>query len=104
LAHWEANWTGEKWQLSKDDSPIDENLIPFNQGSYLERTAHTCNTYTSWKFYDEWVYWEDAWNEFREGFDCDQWCAEYADWLTTVESNEKEWPLIFAAFQEKDWR
>ena len=98
---WSTTWSGSfpnlcsgEWVLYRDGTLVDTD-IPF-QGS----DAETFGEYATWSFGRDW---DEQWDHYEEGFECDEWCERYADWLATI-APEDEWGDIYAAFQENDWR
>ena len=100
---WEADWTGVPWSLCSgswilrhNGEDIDTD-IPF-QGEH----AGTYGTYSEWGFGGE-SGWMEEWDEYDYGLECQDWCDEHRDWLSTV-APESEWEEIFLAFQSNDFR
>ena len=98
---WTAEWSGSfpnlcfgTWTLYKDGAPIDTS-IPFQN-----EEAGTFGEYATWSFGSDW---NEVWDHYEDGLDCDAWCREYADWLSTI-APQDEWSEIYEAFQAQDWR
>lgn len=97
---WQAVWSGcypclceGFWTLLRNGKPIKTD-IPFQEGP-----AGTLGAYWSWHFED----WEEVFEEYEDGLDCDTWCRAHAEWLASI-APEDEWPQIFAAFRTEDFR
>lgn len=108
---WRAKWTGSfpnlchgVWKLWHDDEEIPKDKILFNSnydGVYWEgEPANTYGTYYDWSFGEDWI---EEWHSYEHGLDCDEWCEEYSEWLSTLAPKE-EWPEIYDAFNILDWR
>lgn len=100
---WVAQWSGGgwslcsgEWTLLRDGKEVDTD-IPF-QGV----PADTLGSYMEWHFGGE-SGWDEEWDEYEDGSDCDEWCRENSEWLGTIAPQE-EWPEIFEAFQAEDFR
>ena len=98
---WTAYWTGGfpnlcggMWYLYGNGEEV-KTEIPF-QGE----PAGTYGEYATWHFDEDWL---EQWEFYEAGMNCKDWCNEYRKWLSTIAPGE-EWPQIFAAFQEQDWR
>lgn len=101
MSNWKAEWSGSypnlcrgKWTLYMDGDVVDTE-IPF-QGN--EANTHG--------IYDEWYFGEDydeQWDSYSDGLECEAWCKEYKDWLSTIAA-ESEWSDIYDAFNAEDWR
>ena len=99
---WSTKWTGDypclchgEWVLYKNGVLVNTD-IPF-QGS----PANTYGSYQEWFFAGE--DYEEDWDEYEDGETEAQWCANNRQWLETL-ADADEWPDIYAAFQENDWR
>lgn len=100
---WVAEWSGTAWSLCSgswalfhDGKEIDTE-IPF-QGE----PADTFGAYSSWYFGGD-SGWMEEWDEYEDGMECDEWCDENREWLSTI-APETEWEEIFRAFQAEDFR
>lgn len=57
-------------------------------------------------FYEEWEFdehYQEIWNTYYDGFSMPHWIKENEYWLKNIGS-EIDYPLIFEAFLEDDWR
>lgn len=94
---WKAEWDGcypnhcsGCWTLLKDGKPVDTE-IPFQSD-----TAYTFGKHVT-------RYSEDSSREYEDGMQVDEWVVEFKDWLSTI-AEKCDWPFIYYAFQENDWR
>ena len=101
MAIYKTKWTGEypnlcygEWKLYVNGK-ISDIEIPFQY-----HPANTLNSYSKWGFDDQW---SEYWESYIDGMDCIDWCKKYSDYLTQI-APESDWPTIFEAFQENDWR
>ena len=101
MANWTTKWTGEYpclcdgvWELYKDGALVDT-TIPFQ-----ESPADTYGMYQGWYFDEDYL---EHFYAYDDGTPCEQWCANHCQWLETL-ADADEWPDIYAAFQENDWR
>lgn len=99
---WTAKWTGTypnlccgSWRLYCDGRDVSE-PIPF-QGE----PAETYGDYCAWAFTENW---DENWSWYNDGLKCNEWIEQFKDYLFDVTEDESQWPLIYQAFQEKDWR
>ena len=95
-----TEWTGTypnlcsgEWTLFKYSEKVDVE-IPF-QGN----PANTFGIYSEWWFEN----WSEVFGDYEDGLSCEEWCKENKDYLEKV-APKSDWPLVFEAFQENDWR
>lgn len=96
-----AEWSGcypclcsGEWTLFKNGEKVSVE-IPFKKSP-----ANTFGVYSEWYFNEHYC---EEFEDYEDGLACDAWCNEYRDYLKKV-APKSDWPLIFAAFQAKDWR
>lgn len=99
---WKAVWSGKfpclfngEWTLHNNDQKVEVE-IPFQHNH-----ANTYGEYTSWHFTEDWDTVEET---YFDGLSCDDWIQENEEYLAKVTSDANQWPLIFKAFSEQDWR
>lgn len=95
-----TEWTGRypnlcygEWTLFINNKPCEVE-IPF-QGN----PADTFGTYSEWWFEN----WNEVFGDYEDGMYCEKWCEKYKDYLAKV-APESDWPDVYEAFQENDWR
>ena len=94
-------WTGKypnlccgEWQLYINDE-LNNIEIPFQY-----HPANTEGIYEEWYFNDDY---DEEWDSYTHGMNCADWCDTYKNYLKQI-APESDWPMIFKAFQENDWR
>lgn len=97
-----AKWTGKfpnlcmgEWILLKDNKDYSEYIPEDLRTSYM----NTYGTYAEWHF----VNWLEEWNSYTDGLNEKEWIEQNKEWLKSIGPTE-DFPLIFRAFQESDWR
>lgn len=98
MSEWTTRWTGKypnlcrgRWHLYRDGNEVDN---PFN-GS----PAYTDGTYCSWHFEN----WLEVFEDYHDGLSEEDWIDENREWLESI-AEEGDFPKIFRAFQENDFR
>ena len=101
MTKYEAKWTGSypclcrgEWMLwiNGELSKIE---IPF-QGN----PAETYGIYSYLCFDENWF--EES-EDYEDGLNVDAWCEKNKEYLSKI-APISDWPLIYKAFQAKDWR
>lgn len=108
MSYYEARWSGEfptlckgMWSLYRDGEELDCD-IPFND--YEKGRGVPANTFggnTGWQWEEESM--GEEYYVYTDGLPMKDWIAEYRWWLETIAEPE-DWPAVFEAFQEEDWR
>lgn len=100
MSDWRAVWTGGypclcvgEWQLFKDGRRVHE--VPYGM-----EPAYTEGTYQRWQFDEDWL---EVFEDYEDGMSESEWIGENRLWLSDI-ADEEDFPKIFRAFQESDWR
>ena len=97
-----VEWTGGAWSLCIGDWILKINRKDYSDTIPFQREpADTYGEYSEWHFGPGW---DEEWSTYRDGMECDEWCDYYKDWLETLPLEKSEWPDLFKAFQEQDFR
>lgn len=104
MSEWVAEWSGSypslccgEWTLYHNEEEVDVS-IPF-QGY----PADTYGEYWEWFFGGE-SGWEEMEEPYEDGFDEADWIQENIEYLKEVTSDETQYPAIYEAFREQDFR
>ena len=99
LAKWSGAWPclchGE-WSLYKNNEDISY-MIPYELKS---NDMNTFGEYETWHFED----WEEVWESYEDGLDCDEWLKENKSWISRITNSEIEQEEIFKTFQKEGFR
>lgn len=99
----ETIWTGGypnlccgEWMLFIDGKDMS-NKIPED---YRNKPMYTYGYYNLWHLRN----WEVKWDNYVDGFECEDWIKENKEWLDKITKDENEQEDIYYAFQLNDWR
>lgn len=100
----EAKWSGKwpclcfgKWTLIVDGVDVSNNIPK-------ELRDESMGTYG---FYDTWYFdkdWNDVWDSYEDGLECDEWIETNLEWLKTITTDKEVMEQIYDAINTKDFR
>ena len=99
----EAKWTGKYpnlcsgWWILKVNNKDVSYLIP------KDLRTSPMNTYGEHKSF-HFNKWEEIWNSYEDGLDCEDWIEENQNWLNKITTDHSVQVDIYYAINSQDWR
>lgn len=99
----EANWSGVypsvcygKWTLKVNGRDVSDKIPE----DLKEFPMNTRGTYKRWHFEN----WEEVFEVYEDGLECDAWIAENTYWLATISTDYRVQKEIYHAINKCDFR
>ena len=99
----EAKWSGSypclcsgEWTLFIDGKDVSDKIPK----DLRNEPMNTYSTYSEWYFEN----WSEAWDDYKDGLECEDWIKENKEWLDEITTDKCEQEDIYYAFQLNDWR
>ena len=85
----EAKWSGGypclcsgEWTLFIDGKNVSDKIPK----DLINEPMHTNGVYSSWQFGSDW---EEEWNNYEDGLECEDWIKENKEWLDNSKEVDK---------------